>query len=212
MNTTSKNNQIGYVMLFSILITAIILSIIIGIANVSFRQQIFTRQVTDSTRAFYAAETALDCIKALDERGDFGNAPSSTGGPTPSIDMYCDGSTVLTSNYYTVLPGGEWVYEYNTDGPATGLEVSPDNFSAGTTSDSPMCARAKITKYIDTGNQLFGLQVYNHIIEVWGYNISCIDLDAHFDAINPASGTPTISPVANKIVERSLKYTYQTEE
>jgi hypothetical protein len=219
INLLQKNKNNGYVMLFSILITAIILSIIIGIANVSFRQRQFTQQVTQSTRAFYAAETALECLIALDSRGDFGDISNLPPGPPPPIpaDTDCDGDSFFTSQSNidnTTMPPS-WIYKYEAYGTSSyALPVSSDP-------SVPVCARAKVTKYDifdvapgppdgiqDTSPSPANTPLWLHSIEVWGYNVSCADLNQYYIDINGGS----VSPIANKLVERSLSYRYVTEE
>ncbi len=223
--------QDGFIILFSVLITAIILSITLGVANVAFRQRIFTQQVTQSTKAFYAAETALECLVALDARGDFGQDPYPTSMPT-DVNVYCNGITapatpnvsnspiVGTGPYCadedpmtspTYCPGGglgvgSTVYEFDpvNFSPSTFIEVS-DTSGALTG-----CARARVTKYYDTG--LSNLtERYKHVIQVWGYQVDCATLEAQltFALSNPSS--PLGFGPTNNIVERSLTYTYESE-
>lgn len=206
---TTKSNR-GYVMLFSMLITAIILSVIIGIANVSFRQRQFTQQVTQSTRAFYAAETALECLTALDDRGDFGDLlnPATTTG-FPSVPATCDTTTPSTQSTAYATSSG-WVYDYDFTNSGTGIEVTPDPAI-------PMCARAQVIKYTEYDSDGIGGQdlspagtpLWLHTIRVWGYNVNCTDLASYFNDIN---NLLLQSPISAKLVERSLSYTYITEE
>ncbi len=190
----------GYVMLFSILVTGIILSIVIGIANITFRQRIFTQQVRQSTTAFYAAEAGLDCFLALDNVGYFGTEPSMSTKPNPA-EIDCD--------------------PYSSIGPITAAPV--DNLGTGegvtysfTYEQSNLvvthprtCASVVVTKYIDMGpNVPNTANIYRHTFDVKGYNLPCDDIHTHFWAVYATM----ISPFQNSIVERSLSYSYETEE
>ncbi len=201
MSYQKTTTQSGYVILFSILITAIILTIIIGIANVSFRQHQFTTQVTQSTKAFYAAETALECIQAIDNKGLFVYDITQ---PPADVVLFCD---VNTTPIIVNAPAGSppYVYEFGYGNNGSLIEVSPNP------TDFPMCARARVTKYEvapTQPNPPNGLTRYLHTIQSFGYNVSCADLATHLDAIT--ANQP--SPIANRLVERSLSYSYQSEE
>lgn len=226
MYFSQTKKQDGFIILFSVLITAIILSVTLGIANVAFRQRIFTQQVTQSTKAFYAAETALECLVALDARGDFGQDPYPTSMPT-SVNAYCNGlSTPSVSSSPTVGTGPYCANEPLTSPdycPGGGLafgstvyDFDPVNFPSSTfieVSDTGStltgCARAKVTKYYDTG--LSNLtEKYKHVIQVWGYQVDCATLQTQLTfAANPV-GPLGFGPT-NNIVERSLSYTYESE-
>lgn len=51
----------GYVILFTVLITSIILAIALGISNVAFREATFTIDARDSHYALFAADSAAEC-------------------------------------------------------------------------------------------------------------------------------------------------------
>jgi hypothetical protein len=200
-----RKNSNGYILLFSIILTSILLSIAIGMITMAVRQRIFTQQVNQSTRSFYSADTALECLTALDNRGDFGTLP---GVPAGAVSATCaadyQGGAVVTSTTPSPGPGGSSIYEYDPalSGSAF-LEIRNSN-------DSEVCARARVTKFNNIGVSPTNppLSVYEHKIEVWGYNIDCVKLQDHFYFVNNGPQ----SPYARFLVERSLTYTYQTEQ
>lgn len=51
----------GFAMLFTVLIISIIMSIAIGISNVTFKQNLLTSIAKDSLVAFYAADAGVEC-------------------------------------------------------------------------------------------------------------------------------------------------------
>jgi hypothetical protein len=76
--------------------------------------------------------------------------------------------------------------------------------------ETRVLARARVTKFNNIGVSPTNppLSVYEHKIEVWGYNIDCVKLQDHFYFVNNGPQ----SPYARFLVERSLTYTYQTEQ
>ncbi len=61
-----KNNTQGFAMLFTVLITSIILSIGLGISNLAFKQTILSSLAKDSQLAFYQADAAAECAMYYD--------------------------------------------------------------------------------------------------------------------------------------------------
>ena len=51
----------GFAMLFTVLIVSIILSIAIGISNVTFKQNLLSSIAKDSQIAFFAADSGIEC-------------------------------------------------------------------------------------------------------------------------------------------------------
>ncbi len=205
MNYLFRNkNSDGYILLFSIILTSIMLSIIIGVISMATRQRIFTQQVNQSTRSFFAADTGLECLVALDNRGDFGTLLLPAPGPVPAICNGVYGGITGTSISTTPVNGANGiVFEYNT-------AIQDDGFLQVNNPDvQNACGRGRVTKYNNLGpSPTIPLTIYEHKIEAWGYNVSCDQLEDHYIAINNG----LVSPYARYLVERSLTYTYQTEE
>lgn len=196
--TQKYNTQSGYILFFAMIVSSIVLSLILAISLVAFRQGIFTREVRESTKAFYAADMALDCLIPLDNRGDFGIDSTSvlTSGPFTA----CDGVTIVQPRIEQTTPPTT-LYSYGSDG---------DLFNTLIPVGSGICARAEVIKFIprpDLPASNAG-QMYETNITTWGYNISCADYHQHM--FNVSQGTP--SAVQTRLVERSLNYTYFIEE
>ncbi len=62
-NTTSPTNisQKGFAMLYTVLLVTLILSIAIGISNITLKQAILSNLAKDSSIAFYQADAAVEC-------------------------------------------------------------------------------------------------------------------------------------------------------
>jgi hypothetical protein len=192
----------GYILLFSIVVTSIILSITLGISYMAFRQSVFTNEVKQSAKVFYVADTTLDCLVALDNRGSFGidsnNLPDI--GPKTNCEGDSEGYIVNPPifDYFYYLFDYDFVSESEPNGPYDTLIRVDQN----------VCARAEVKKFIDLSEiGPNGGKMFEHSIDVWAYNLSCEDYANHMKY----SSEGDTSRFKN-IVERKLNYTYQTEE
>lgn len=61
MHNTIGTRERGFAMLFTILVISIIMSLAIGIANVTFKQGLLSSIAKDSLIAFYAADAGVEC-------------------------------------------------------------------------------------------------------------------------------------------------------
>jgi hypothetical protein len=69
-----QSRESGVALLFVILLTSVLLLVAIGITNISYRETTFSIEAQDSDRAFFAADTGIECGLYLDNRGVFGPA------------------------------------------------------------------------------------------------------------------------------------------
>lgn len=81
-----KLSSKGFAMLFTVLIVSLILSIAIGISNLTLKQTLLSSLAKDSQISFYQADTAVECGMYYDMLGalPLGTDPSSISGP-----IYC---------------------------------------------------------------------------------------------------------------------------
>jgi hypothetical protein len=63
-----KNSNKGFVALFTVLIASVVLAMALGISNISLKQIILSGSVTDATKAFYAADSGIECALYYDLR------------------------------------------------------------------------------------------------------------------------------------------------
>ncbi len=61
LTQSKKQNKKGFALLFTVLIVSLILSIAIGIANLTLKQAMLSNLVKDSQAAFYQADSAVEC-------------------------------------------------------------------------------------------------------------------------------------------------------
>jgi Tfp pilus assembly protein PilX len=97
-----SSSQSGFVILFAVLITAIILLIGVGIFRVSVKEAILSSTARESTLAFFASDTGIECALYHDvQTGAFPQPPT----PPSVTDVDCadqnsDVTFFFTSNSY----------------------------------------------------------------------------------------------------------------
>ncbi|MBI2627475.1 hypothetical protein HYW72_00935 [Candidatus Nomurabacteria bacterium] len=64
-----KKNSGGFVMLFAVTLSAILLSIALGISNIAFREVRFSTNARDTNDAFFAADTGAENALFRDKTG-----------------------------------------------------------------------------------------------------------------------------------------------
>ena len=82
-NPTKKES--GFAMLFTVLIVTLILSIAIGISNLTLRQTILSSLARDSQAAFSAADSAVECGLYYDITQNTFPSPMNPGGAPATI-------------------------------------------------------------------------------------------------------------------------------
>ena len=92
---TSPSSTAGFVALFAVLISAIVLTITLGIANISYKEVLLTSQARDANFAFFAADTGAECALYADiQKNGFGQYDSSSDSVgAPDSDFECAGTT-----------------------------------------------------------------------------------------------------------------------
>ena len=112
MEHQSITTQKGFAMLFTVLIISLILSIAIGISNLTLRQSILSSLAKDSGIAFYQADAAVECGMFQDTESNFplgttvGTDPLTNakqsfdcGGVTMNLD-----TSASTTDYIKYVP------------------------------------------------------------------------------------------------------------
>lgn len=134
---TKYRQERGVALLFVILLTSVLLMVTIGISNITFKELVFSLEARDSDKAFFAADTGIECALYLDKFGAF-------DATLPSHN--CNGSPVavtrtLPDNYQFALPLGDVcanvIVKTALDPYATGeLYTSIQSFGYNTSVDS----------------------------------------------------------------------------
>ena len=125
MKTNFKNNK-GYTLLFAVLVSSIVLSIGISILTISKKEFLLSASARDSTSAFYAADSGLECAAYFDNNGNYFST-STTAGPFSCAD-----------------------FSITKQGGATGSEYDPYEFNFQIPlGSSGACSIVTIEKYYD---------------------------------------------------------------
>ena len=56
----------GFVLLFAVVVSSILLSVALGVSNIALKEMIFSTSAKDGNEAFYAADTAAECTLFYD--------------------------------------------------------------------------------------------------------------------------------------------------
>ncbi len=102
-----KNNS-GFAMLFTVLIISLILSISLGISNITLKQTILSSLAKDSQVAFYKADAAIECGMYYDTNDTF---PVGTDISSATSKISCGNSefsldyTVSYNDYFVFKEG-----------------------------------------------------------------------------------------------------------
>jgi hypothetical protein len=149
MKHINTHSQKGFVALFAVLLATVVLSISIGIANISYKEVVLSSAAREANSAFFAADSGAECMLLHDLKlgiftgpgpfppiSCFGQDPDSTFSPIPYDN---EGST----------PSYAFGYQYDLD-------------------DS--CARIELHKNVEEGDAFYTK------IEAKGYNMSCLQM------------------------------------
>ena len=82
MNTFPDNTNRGFVILFAVLISAIVLLVGYGIFSISFKETVISSTVREANMAFYAADAGLECALMNDRKPSPNNFLSLPNGST----------------------------------------------------------------------------------------------------------------------------------
>lgn len=92
----------GFVIIIALIVSVIVLTVGIGIISITLKDYLFSGVVTESHKAFYAADTGLDCAFYYDIQNDgFATPAPIPSGPTedPTDDPFF--STTYAANSIT---------------------------------------------------------------------------------------------------------------
>lgn len=97
-----KNNK-AFVLLFAVTLSAILLSVALGVSNIAFKEVKFSTSAKDTNDAFFAADTGIECAAYYDRPYDASiesqNINAFTGSSSFVGPMTCAGtSTSLVSS------------------------------------------------------------------------------------------------------------------
>ncbi|MBI5139349.1 hypothetical protein HZA26_01935 [Candidatus Nomurabacteria bacterium] len=139
----SKDEE-GFVLLFAVVLTGLILTMTMGIANLTLKELVFSTSVRDGSDAFFAADAGIECATFQDK---LGNDKFPRIGP--AVSFSCFGSTINPT--YTVPGVNTGQYDFTL----TGL-------------NSNALGCAKVTVFKDNN-----IPPERVVITSRGYNVDC---------------------------------------
>lgn len=117
MKFFNKENDKGFVILFAVILTSIILSVTLGLSDITFKELKFGTQAHATGEAFLAADTGVECALLYEFKGSFMTSTGDNiyGYPTTDdepLSIECAGSNIALnldeSGVYSST--GPWVF------------------------------------------------------------------------------------------------------
>lgn len=189
-----KNNfKKGYTLLFAVLVSALTLAIGLSVLNISKKEFILASTARDSSYAFYAADSGLECAwyYIFDNNS---NAFNIAKDAINTNTIKCGESLVNVvgvisyDDYYVNLPTS-----YDSDSP--GVVTFSAKFG-----NTGACAYVQVIKSYKSSNNQW--KSY-HRIESRGYNLGWSSTNNTCDPTLNDNSTPTV-----KRIERAIRVTY----
>lgn len=158
MNFYTHNNQRGFTLLFSILVSTLVISIGATIMSIAIRQTILSGTARESQYAFYAANTALECaffwdnIELPDNVAEFVFPVGNTEDPIGDQSIVtCAGGNIITGSGF---PGGNfseaWIQSYSEQTNLTTFKMVIQSHDPITISSPQICAEVTVQKTLDS--------------------------------------------------------------
>lgn len=150
-----KNKDSGFVLLFVVVLSSIILSIALGIADIAYKEFTFSTSAKNTNEAFFAADTGIECALYHDQSGTtsaFGQPVVVGSEPTCAgniIDIDDSETPPLSSWTFRVLELGVSnkacaIVTVNKDSVAGTTEIISKGYNVG--GDDPNCTSTDINR------------------------------------------------------------------
>lgn len=91
--TLHATNSKGFVILFTVVVSSIILAITLSVADILYKEMKFSTSAKDTNEAFFSADTGAECALYYDRTDPLKNAFSGSAGPNIS----CAGDSITIS-------------------------------------------------------------------------------------------------------------------
>lgn len=137
--------QKGFVSLFVALLAAVILTISIGVASVSLKELALSSTASQASRAFYAANSAVECVLFFDRTTIMESEDS----------IECVQGQEIFYSIETLEEAGDVVtsfYKFNNEDPFTLVE--------------DLCVEVDFKKVSEPG-------IFYRVLQARGYNVGC---------------------------------------
>lgn len=145
MNKNFSKKEKGFVALFTVLLTSVILAMSIGIASIALKEIVLSSSASEGTLSFYAADSGIEC--ALYKERNIANLLTEFG--------TCNGSTLLSGH----------------EGPFVEQGVASEvyTFQIPFGDNQELCADIVVKRQVAPGAP------YSTLIESKGSNVACDD-------------------------------------
>lgn len=183
MISSRQSPQKGFVILFAVIITSIVLLVSIGISGVIYKETLLSSSSRDGGYAFFAADSGLECALFWDSLGIFDSPVIFDEFTSNNRSSIITCSADIPSNVAPLNAGGELIVAQDTPEIYTFLYNSLDNTS---------CAKVTINKAYP--NLATGTTQTK--IDSLGYNIRC-------ELFTAVGGFPI-----SRVVERAVGVLY----
>ncbi|MCX6757405.1 MAG: hypothetical protein NTZ44_00775 [Candidatus Nomurabacteria bacterium] len=145
--TKHDSTKSGFVLLFVIILSTIILSITFGISNIALKEVLLTVSGADSNNAFFASDAGVECALYLDRSSA---SPFVTDGIPP------DCANIHVNNISSVFP----VFDFQIDIGSSCAKIKV------TKPTDPTGFTQIISKGYNYCNNTFGHNVVERVLEV----------------------------------------------
>lgn len=203
----------GYTLLFAMIVASIVLALGVSLLTISRKEFILSSSATQSSDAFYSADSGLSCAEYWDSNTSYFAStsysyPSSQEFGSNAISCSVDkNSNAVTdqimicpnsSSYSSSCPSPADTYPNEIGSTYTFMFFAP--FSTDGASNQS-CAAVTVDKYYAQDPNLGNaVHLFTTVISA-GYNIG-------YNATNPVAGTPDCSSASPKKVNRTVELTY----
>jgi hypothetical protein len=103
----TTNNKSGFVILFAVVFSAILLAVSLGVANIAFKEISFTTSARATNSAFLAADTGVECALFNDKEGEDNFIIPNDGEDHPQITC---GESTFDVEYAMVNSQPTWTF------------------------------------------------------------------------------------------------------
>jgi len=146
----TKENQEGFVALFTVLITSVVLAMAIGIASISLKEIVLSSAASDGSKAFYAADSGIECALYWERTNTLPDGLLT--------QLRCNGNSPIPTPFLLLGPDQDPDY----------FSLEAYNFSISFGENDELCADIAVKRKITSG-------FYTTLIESKGSNTACDD-------------------------------------
>ena|SRR3989344_6494641 len=149
----------GFTLLFSVLLTSMLLAVGLAILNITTKQIVLTSFGKESLYAFFAADSGIECARYWDEAVTPSKFDYSVG--ATQSDIQCNGMDVTDANGVAILVGG--INGNDGGNPSDNFAISEFRFTLAGNSPiaTPYYVIVQVEKNIIDGATVIRSRGYN---------------------------------------------------